>query len=93
MKIGVMSDTHLTVPSDKLIEVIEGHFQDMDMIFHACDIVGEEVLKAFSGRDLRAVSGNMDSAALKDILPHKQVIEAGKFKVGIDTRSRVRVLV
>lgn len=83
MKIGVMSDTHLTVPSDELIEVIEGHFQDMDMIFHAGDIVGKEVLKAFSGRDLRAVSGNMDSAEIKDILPYKQVIEAGKFRVGL----------
>ena len=83
MRIGVLSDTHLNVPSDKLIKIIDMYFKDTDMILHAGDIVGEEVLNAFSGRDLRAVMENMDSAAIKKILPRKQVIKIGKFKIGL----------
>lgn len=83
MKIGVISDTHLTTPSDELRRIIETYFKDAEMILHAGDIVGTETLKAFKGMDLQAVHGNMDSPEIKRNLPSKRVIRAGRFAIGL----------
>lgn len=83
MKIGVLSDTHLTTLSDELRRIIETYFKDTDMILHAGDIVGTEILKAFKGIDLKAVHGNMDSPEIKRNLPSKRVIRAGRFAIGL----------
>jgi putative phosphoesterase len=83
MKIGVISDTHLTSVSDELRRIIETYLKDTDMILHAGDIVESEVLKAFKGIDLKAVHGNMDSPEIKRNLPSKRVIRAGRFAIGL----------
>ncbi|MDY6853530.1 MAG: metallophosphoesterase family protein [Thermodesulfobacteriota bacterium] len=83
MKIGVISDTHLTTPSEELGRIIKTYFKDANMILHAGDIVRIEVLKAFNGMDLQAVHGNMDSPEIKKKLPPKRVIRAGRFEIGL----------
>jgi putative phosphoesterase len=83
MKIGVISDTHLSEPSDEFRNIISEHFKEADMVLHAGDIVEKRVLEVFLGQDLRAVSGNMDSAEIKRILSPKQVIKVDKFRIGL----------
>ena len=83
MKIGVISDTHLEVSTRTLAEVNEKHFSDVDLILHAGDIKSPEVLHAFDGKELIAVSGNNDSEEIRSVLPTKEIIPAGQFKIGL----------
>lgn len=83
MEIGVISDTHVSGPTDGLRELRETIFADVSMILHAGDLTELEVLEAFSDKEVVAVSGNMDSGAVKARLPSKTVIEVGGFRIGI----------
>lgn len=80
MKIGVVSDTHLRKANDYLRRISERFFSDADMVLHAGDLVDTAVLKAFEGKDVRAVRGNMDQDAA---LPEKLIIEVGGAKIGL----------
>ncbi|MBI4708568.1 MAG: metallophosphoesterase [Candidatus Omnitrophica bacterium] len=85
MKIGVISDTHIpdrakSIPND-LLEALKG----VDMIIHAGDFAELSLLdklKSVCG-NIKAVSGNMDPAEIKDQLPEKEVFKVGKFKIGL----------
>ncbi len=83
MKIGVVSDTHLSQPVQTLAELISGPFQEAEMILHAGDITELGVLESFGGKEILAVCGNMDSPALRRELPPKRTFDVGKFKIGI----------
>lgn len=83
MKIGVISDTHLAVPDDRLEKIVRDHFQGVDLILHAGDIVDIGVLEAFGDTEVCAVSGNMDHASVRDMFPEKQVIEIEGWRIGL----------
>ncbi len=83
MKIGVISDTHLLEVSKEFIDIFDQYFNDMDLILHAGDIVGEEVLDFMQKRGVLAVSGNMDVGNVPKRLPKKRIIEAENFKIGL----------
>lgn len=83
MKIGVISDTHLAVPDDRLEKIVKDHFQGVDLILHAGDIVDIGVLEVFGDTTVCAVSGNMDPASVRDIFPEKQVIEVEGRRIGL----------
>jgi len=83
MKIGVISDTHLSQGNDRLKKTIAKYFNDAHMILHAGDLVALELLDAFEGKDVVAVVGNMDSQEVRNKLPEKQIVEAGGFKIGL----------
>ena len=71
--IGVISDTHGLVR----LEVLE-IFAGVDLIIHAGDIGGVEVLNALETiAPVRAVCGNIDRDPWADHIPHDQVIEYG----------------
>ena len=79
MKIGVISDTHIKEPSHQLRKVMETVFRDADLILHAGDIVSLQVLKAFEGKRVIAVRGNMDLPDSVGILNDQEIIvEEGK---------------
>jgi uncharacterized protein len=85
MKIGVISDTHIPDRARDLPrKLIEG-LKDVDMVIHAGDFVDLAVYKALCAvcKDVRAVSGNMDPSEIKNILPQRQIIEAGAFTIGV----------
>ena len=75
MKIGVVSDTHLTVVDDRFARLMREFFADVDAIIHAGDVVEESVLNFFSAWRLLAVKGNMDRGVLADTLPKKRIEE------------------
>jgi uncharacterized protein len=83
LKIGVISDTHLRSPDDRLLAIIRKHFPDTELILHAGDIVDLKVLSAFGEKKVVAVCGNMDPPRVEDEIPYKRVLEIGRFRIGL----------
>ena len=83
VKIGVISDSHLAGYDDKFKRVFAEHFRDVDMIFHAGDLVDLRVLEMFGTKDVKAVCGNMDNEAAKEKLPAQLIFEIKGFKFGM----------
>ncbi|MBN2467306.1 MAG: metallophosphoesterase family protein [Deltaproteobacteria bacterium] len=83
MKIGVISDTHLNKFSPLLQRIADTYFKDVEMVFHAGDIVDLAVLDVFLPKKVEAVAGNMDPATVINVLPAKKVITVKGFKIGL----------
>lgn len=83
MKIGVLSDTHLTGVTPALERIIEVYFRDVDLVIHAGDMVSLAVYRFLQRFPLEAVQGNMDDRALRDELPEKKILTLGNFKIGV----------
>ena len=80
VKIGVISDTHLEDYDDTMRRRIAEHFSDVDMIFHAGDMVDLRVLKIFGEKTVKAVCGNMDNYSVKEKYPEQLLFEIKGFK-------------
>ena len=83
MRIGVVSDTHVTsfaeVPDRILVALAE-----VDLIIHAGDFVTKDVFDGLKRLgEVKAVWGNMDSNELKRILPEKELLLVGGKRIGI----------
>jgi putative phosphoesterase len=83
MKIGVVSDTHVTslaeIPEKILLALAE-----VDLIIHAGDFVTKDVLDGLKRLgEVKAVQGNMDSDELKRILPEKELVVIEGKRIGI----------
>ncbi|MGO9136748.1 MAG: metallophosphoesterase family protein [Syntrophales bacterium] len=83
MKIGVISDTHLTSCDKRLTRLLEDCFRDADLILHAGDLVDMRVLDAFAGKEVKAVCGNMDLPSVRQSLPRKLVLDINNYRVGL----------
>ena len=83
MKIGVISDTHLREPDERLLDIVRKHFCEADLILHAGDLVDLKVLDAFGDKDVIAVCGNMDTIRAEDEIPPKRVLQIGRFRIGL----------
>ena len=85
MKIGVISDTHISDKAAGLpIEILKG-LQGVDMIIHAGDLADLSVLNKLKSicHNVKAVWGNMDPPDVREELNEKEIIKAGNFKIGI----------
>lgn len=85
MKIGVISDTHISGRNEHIPGIILDVFKQMDMILHAGDMVDLRVideLKSVCPRVV-AVAGNMDHEDVRDKFPARQIIEASGYKIAI----------
>jgi len=83
LKIGVISDTHLTCCDGCLTSLLHNYFLDVDLILHAGDLVDISVLDAFIGKDVKAVFGNMDPIAVRKVLPDRLIINIDNYKIGL----------
>ena len=83
MKIGVLSDTHLTRVTPGFKQVVKTYFNDVDLILHAGDMVGLPLYEFLQSLAVEAVQGNMDEWNLKAILPPKKTLTVGGFKIGL----------
>jgi uncharacterized protein len=85
MRIGVISDTHISGESEHIPGVILEAFKHVDMVIHAGDMVNlgaiDELISVCP--KVVAVAGNMDSQAVKKKYPLKQVFEILGFKIGL----------
>jgi hypothetical protein len=83
MKIGVISDTHMTGPQPLLEKVVKTYFKQVDLILHAGDLTHMGVLDSFEGKEVIAVAGNSDSREVKQRLPEKEILRVQDFKIGL----------
>lgn len=84
VKIGVISDTHIPTSASSLPVEIKEIFTDVKMILHAGDILRQEIIDELSliAKTI-AVNGNMDYPETKSRFPFKQIVEVGKFRIGL----------
>jgi putative phosphoesterase len=83
MKIGVLSDTHMHLAKEIPVEVIKA-FSDVDLIVHAGDFVGSEVLEGLKRLcEVKAVRGNVDSTILRNLLPDKEIFTVQGKTIGV----------
>ncbi len=80
MKIGVVSDTHsIAVPKQVLAA-----FRNVDLIIHAGDFADVGTFKLFAKiKEIKGVWGNADGDDIRKLLPARQMVTAGKFKIGV----------
>ena len=83
MKIGVIADSN-AISVSALPEKVLDALSSVDLIIHAGDFTTSEVLRGLQQlTGVKAVQGNMDSGALKAVLPIKKVLEINNQRIGI----------
>jgi len=84
LRILVLSDTHIPKVAYDLPKAVYDEIPNVDLIIHAGDFVEKGVLdKLRSLKETKAVYGNMDFPDLHEALNAKEVIQAGRFKIGL----------
>lgn len=83
IRIGAISDTHLTKVTDDLRRMMEGLLADVDYLIHAGDFISPEVYEYLCRWNLLAVRGNMDDGELWDVLPPRRTENIGGRRIGI----------
>jgi putative phosphoesterase len=86
MKIGVVSDTHITSPASVLPPGAMARFrkEKVGLILHAGDVAHESVLDALRAiAEVRAVAGNVDPPELRAKLPQKLVETVDGIRIGL----------
>ncbi|MCM2265004.1 MAG: metallophosphatase family protein [Desulfuromonadales bacterium] len=84
IRVGVLSDTHLPDTGEALaflLDLAERHFQGVEAILHAGDVVAPGVLAAFAPTPVYAVRGNMDPA-MHDF-PQKRLLKIAGIRIGL----------
>ncbi|MDD4979959.1 MAG: metallophosphoesterase family protein [Candidatus Omnitrophica bacterium] len=85
MKIGVIADTHIPDRAKDIPEAILHAFRGVDMVIHAGDLVDLSVLDQLRTvcKNVKAVWGNMDPYEVRKVLPEKEIVQAGNYKIGV----------
>jgi putative phosphoesterase len=86
MRLGIISDTHLSSLTSDFVALVEDRFAGCDMIVHAGDFTSPEVyfyLKELTSGNVIAVHGNMDPPELRKLLPEQVVFEKLGIKIGL----------
>lgn len=83
VKIGVLSDAHISGCDQNLREIVSKYFIDVDLIFHAGDLVDLSVLEIFGDKEVRAVFGNMDRQQVREKLPEQLLMDINGFRIGL----------
>jgi hypothetical protein len=85
VKIGVISDTHIQNRNEHVPRIILDVFRQMDMVFHAGDMVDLRVIDELKSAcpKVIAVAGNMDQEAVRNKYPIKEIIEVMGYKIGL----------
>ncbi|RCW49202.1 MULTISPECIES: metallophosphoesterase family protein [unclassified Halanaerobium] len=84
MKLGVISDTHISMGGQKLPPKLLEELKNVDLIIHAGDHVSEKVLDELKNiKPVRAVYGNMDNYLIKNKLSKKITFEINDRKIGL----------
>jgi putative phosphoesterase len=85
MRLAIISDTHLPRGTRALPEACLARLRAADLILHAGDLAGIEVLEMLEalGPPVAAVHGNVDDAAIRARLPAERVVVAGGVRIGM----------
>lgn len=83
IRIGVLSDTHLSNCTDLFRRQTELAFSDCEVIIHAGDLIDQSILTAFDNREIHVVHGNTCNAAAKQIFPQQKMLNFESFSIGV----------
>lgn len=83
MRVAVISDTHLTHPTDVFRRHMKAFFADAGIMLHAGDMTSSSVFDYLSNWDLRAVRGNMDDHDLAAALPERRIEIIAGVRIGM----------
>jgi len=84
MRIGVLSDTHISSPRETLPVALLKAFESVDLILHAGDWIDLCVLDQLRPlAEVRGVFGNMDRPAVRCTLPETLELDLCGFRVGL----------
>jgi putative phosphoesterase len=83
IRVGILSDTHISSPSGEFIENCRRAFEGCEAIIHAGDLTDMSVLSAFEGKEVHGVHGNMCGGAVRMNLPAEKRIGIGGYTIGI----------
>jgi uncharacterized protein len=85
VQVAAISDTHLPRGSRRLPDACLEHLRSADLILHAGDLSSLAFLEELRalGPPVRAVCGNADEPALRDLLPGQVVVAAGPARVAV----------
>ena len=78
LRIGVLSDTHLSTCTETFRRQTEAVFSDCQVIIHAGDLTDPGILTAFTGKEVHVVHGNMCNVAAQWRLPQQKTIRVGE---------------
>lgn len=104
MKVGVISDTHLTskdieLKGKELLGLLHPYFNQVDLIIHAGDMIDFGIISLLENfARVEAVSGNMDHSSNIIALSSKKILELEGHQVGLthgwgppyEIRKRIR---
>ncbi|MCI5196590.1 MAG: metallophosphoesterase [Candidatus Electrothrix sp. AW5] len=83
IRAGILSDTHLTRPSQDFITAAQQCFANCEVIIHAGDLTDISVLDIFSDKTVYAVHGNCCGRTSHASLPQEQRFQLGNFTIGL----------
>lgn len=84
MKIGIISDTHISKKTSAFLDKLDKYFHEVDLIIHAGDYIDKNVLESLKKyKNFIGVWGNVDHNEIKCLLKEKQIVTLEKYKIGI----------
>lgn len=85
MRLAIISDTHLPRGSRAIPETCLQRCREADMILHAGDIIDVPVLEELRalGPPVHAIHGNIDSAAVRALLPARLELDLEGVRIGM----------
>jgi hypothetical protein len=85
MRLAILSDTHLPRGTRAIPATCLDHCRDADAILHAGDLVDTPVLDLLRslGPPVHAVHGNVDSAAIRAVLPDRLELELDGVRIAM----------
>jgi len=86
MRLGIISDTHLSSLTGGFIALVKDRFADCDVVVHAGDFTSPEVyqyLHEQTAGNVIAVHGNMDPPELRKVLPDRRIFGKAGVKIGL----------
>jgi uncharacterized protein len=84
IKIGIMSDTHISKDTYKIDELLKKYLNDADIVIHAGDFKTMKVIELIKARKkFIGVWGNNDGAAIRAEIKEKEILKVNGFKIGI----------
>ncbi|OZV12101.1 YfcE family phosphodiesterase [Tissierella sp. P1] len=84
MKIGIISDTHITKNIPSFIDFLDTYFKEVDIIVHSGDYISIEVIEALQKyKNFIGVWGNVDEPEVKNLIKEKEVVTIEGYRIGI----------
>lgn len=81
IRIGILSDTHLSEPSELFKAQIDACFADVSTILHAGDLTNASIMTTFKGKKSYVVHGNMCDHSSRSRYPKVCEITINNFKI------------